>query len=406
MALVQSYERCKYTTVRNKIHQDFNCSKDEIDQLVKMLNRKLFPSLRAVGMEATYNALIFLAIIIAISNIYVLTLFVRRRELRSRSNTLLISLCLSDSAIWLLGLPLVITTFKILDKMKLSDFFSSYVIMDTLSSITFLFNGFLSIFNLSAVIGDRALSLFYPFVHRTSVTKAKLVILIVSIWISSLVLSAIPVTWKYHEFSGKDFCDFYLKKKDASENYDRKYGIGFVCVEGVLVICIAGCFIKMFFIIRGRKRPVERTRRKRSVTVKQEMKATVILLLMFLSLLTWLTPSVYKQVTYTGSPEIRVATWLSHWKSYFKLCVGRFLVSVINPVLYIMYKIDFVRAVKNDWTYVCSAFDHLCTKCGICRESESCGTWCRKGKEKYTASEDSYKYSWHLGASSVGETPV
>ena len=153
-------------------------------------------------------------------------LFIRRKELRSKRNAFLITLCLSDTAVWLLGIPLTTMVLQMIDNKNVVYLVNNFAQLNKffcLSDIFFLLTGFSTIFNLSAVIWDRTFLLLYPFIHRNVMTKSKCVALITDIWLLSLILSAIPFAWRYRYFADINYweiiCDHLINvvKSEFSE---------------------------------------------------------------------------------------------------------------------------------------------------------------------------------------------
>ena len=382
-----------------------------------------------------------LMVVIAVANIHVMLLFIRRKELRSKRNAFLITLCPSDTAVWLLGIPLMTMVLQMVDNKSIVHLFNKLPQLNKffyLSDIFILLTGFSTIFNLSAVIWDRTFLLLHPFFHRNFMTKSKVVALITGIWLLSLILSVIPIAWRYRYFADINYweiiCDYLInvvksgfsgKKLDNqfgidNESIEKRYGIGIACISIILVLVDGICFVKIFCLVRKR-RPCEQRKDDNSLRSKREMKASVILLFMFVFLSAWMASSVYFHVdttAYTDNlmsdesltahtemmPEMK--TIMSETKTKYGVLGGRFLVSFFNPFLYIMYKADFLRVIKEDWRRTCSVISYLCRRWGICERCVNFGRQNRQGRRQYNVVHKDGEDAGVTNTSTVRETSI
>ncbi len=71
--------------------------------------------------------------------------------------------------------------------------------------------------------------------------------------------------------------------------------------------------------------------------IRSELKAAIVLSMMLFTILVWLIPTIYAFI------------WRYNKTMYIAMYIGRFLISVTNPILYTLYKDDFRQAVKKDF---------------------------------------------------------
>ena len=309
-------------------------------------------------LDGTYSALIVLAVVIILINAYIFSLFLRRKELRKKGNSFLISLCISDLLVGACGLPIFITHFKSLTNITLARL-QALIIIASIGYTSSILNGLLNCLHLFSITVDRCFLLCYPFVHRTFSTKKKIVFIILLIWFTSFLLASISVLWWQDVYLGKIYlCDFIYKNKKVNhfQNNDLKFNLMLCCVFSILVFLKGLLFARIIIlIVRRRKKTNMMSQRSGSVNIKKEVKAIIVLLMMFICLLSWLSPFVYYQIISSSLTELykidnisKMNEQLRKLKLFYDISIGRFLVSFLNPILYIIYKSDFLIVLIED----------------------------------------------------------
>ena len=322
----------------------------------KIMKKKFYPP--QLDLQTLTNVLIALAVLITFVNLYIFGLFLRKKQLRKKSNLFLISLCLSDLLVGIFGLPLTILYFKARINLTLSRF-SEFAILATLADASYVMNGLLSCLNLFCVIGDRYLLLYHPFIYQTVVSKKKILGIIISLWMVSVILSMIPVIWSQDFYLSKfTVCDMIYGSNETKSlmNNTLRFHLSLFCIFSILVFikCIFFARIIML-IIRTRN---SGSQRSSFTDIARELKAIALIFFMFICLLFWFTPFMYFQViTFDYSEnsakennnnDDEMDSLTKNLKLFYQLSVGRFLASIVNPILYIMYKLDIHKSICQD----------------------------------------------------------
>ena len=323
-----------------------------------ILRRRIDVRELGLQLDGTYSALIVLAVVIILINTYIFSLFLRRKELRKKGNSFLISLCISDMLVGACGLPIFIAHFKSLTNITLARI-QALIITASIGYTSSILNGLLNCFHLFSIIADRCFLLCYPFVHRTFSTKKKIVFIVLLIWFTSFLLASTSVLWWQDVYLGKiPLCDFIYENKKVNDfkNNDLKFNLALCCTFSTLVFFKGLLFARIIIlIVRRRKKTNMVSPRSGSVNIKKEVKAIIVLLMMFICLLSWLAPFVYYQIISSSLTELykidnisKMNERLRKQKLFYDISIGRFLVSFLNPILYIIYKSDFLTVLMED----------------------------------------------------------
>ena len=165
----------------------------------------------------------------------------------------------------------------------------------------------------------------YALRYRELVQKRRVYIALVILWISSITISNSHLTWFWSP----------PRERDA---YDRMLSIVLLVAFALLpslVITIQYTYI--YFLVKKLLRSTPGT--SEAVRKKKELKALMIYCLMFISLVVLVFPYfimrvIMEFIDYRSLPNEIMNTFM----------IMRFLVSIVNPMLYTLLKRDFRKA--------------------------------------------------------------
>ncbi|XP_065067772.1 rhodopsin, GQ-coupled-like [Rhopilema esculentum] len=301
----------------------------------------LFP---AWGFAYIYPVMVTIGICISVLNIYILVLFKRKPLLRSKSNYFLLHLATFDAINGVICVPLFVASEKLIERARYSTFVQAMCVYQITLIILRAVN-ILAIITLFMIITDRCLNLWFPFRYRQFKTWRKIHISLFVAWLFPVLFTtfAIPIylpmfrSWKLSTFVDIiKLSTIILEVSITLEKY--KYREVFYCslVLSTIFSSISLCLI--FVAIYKRPRILTSNSRAfmSSTRRKRELKAFRVLCIMFLTILVWLVPTVY---AFVGGQE-RLHYVVFH--------LGRFLISITNPILFTIHKTDFQKAVYQD----------------------------------------------------------
>ena len=279
------------------------------------------------------------AALIVILNTYVISLFVRKKNLRKKSNLFLLSLTVSDELIGLIVIPFFITGQMIQGTKKVE----TWPIAQRYSHISYIFLTFCSLLcisNLCAVTLDRCFHLCSPLKYQQKLTKAKVVTALGIIWACCSVFAVSSFLYYYpiYQYQVKKTGVFEIRsmtnmmKKTKESNYIDILALYSISLALSVVITIL--LIKIFIVI-VRRRHTSKTYNQRAKRC-QEVKSAIILSVMFGTLIVWLTPVFYY---FLGQETL---------ENSIGMYLGRFVISVVNPILFTLFKTDFWKIAKED----------------------------------------------------------
>ena len=280
------------------------------------------------------------AILIVILNTYVISLFVRKKNLRKNSNLFLLSLTISDELIGLIVIPLFITAQMIQGTKKVA----TWPMAKRYSHISFIFLTFCSlscISNLCLITSDRCCHLCSPLKYKHRLTKTKVIVAVVVIWACCSVFAVGSFIYYYpvYKYEMKQTGSFEISsmeemmKKTTIPHY--RYRLILYSISTALSVAIAILLIITFTVIIKSRRKASQTF-QRKARRQEEIKSAVILTLMFGTIMVWLTPLFYH---FLGQETV---------KNSIGMYLGRFVISIINPILFTLFKTDFCEIVKQD----------------------------------------------------------
>ena len=280
------------------------------------------------------------AALIVILNTYVISLFVRKKNLRKKSNLFLLSLTVSDELIGLIVIPFFITGQMIQGTKKVA----TWPIAQKYNHISFIFLtlcSFLCVSSLCAVTFDRCCHLCSPLKYQTKLTKSKVIAVLTAIWICCTVfaLSSFIYYYPIYQYEVKDagYLEILsmekMMKKTVIPHY--RYMLVLYSISIALSVVIAILLIKIFTLIIKSRRQASQTFHRKAKR-REEIKCAVILTVMFGTIIIWLTPVFYH---FLGQKTV---------ENSIGMHLGRFVISIINPILFTLLKRDFWETMKQD----------------------------------------------------------
>ena len=318
---------------------------------ISALERMTFPK---TGWNYLLYIMTIIGIIVILLNSYIFALFIRFRALRTKRNIFPLNLTISDCFVGYLVIPLFIAAEEMMRSETRSIWRHR---IHHQSGVLLNFNSLVSIYSLTAVIVDRTVAITLPWMYRREFTTRKALIVTILIWTLSVIFACISFI-VYKPLYDKDRISNMLESvvllttlrqnlRKYSYYENAFYGI---CVAGTVISGIS-LLIQSFAVRqtlrRKRKRATGNVRRCKP----EDLKATYMLGLMFSTVLLWVTSIVYLQRS-KYSRALHLGMFL-----------GRFCLSIINPILYTLLKQDIRSKADADGRVVIGALQ----RCFHCR---------------------------------------
>ncbi|XP_065067408.1 growth hormone secretagogue receptor type 1-like [Rhopilema esculentum] len=289
-----------------------------------------------------YHLMITVAFVAVFLNCYILSLVVRTKKLRHKHNIFPINLTLSDAFVGFVVIPLFVIGQYMLEDTLFDRFLESSRVYH-ISSVTLMFSSLVNIYSVAAIVVERLVAICLPFKHRQSFTRSKATVTVLAIWILSILFAAFSF-YVYEKFYTTSHVDSALdaillvlsvvKSERKYKGYDDSFI--WICLAGSLT---AGSGLVATQVVLCRRRRASKIRRSATQNVtrrSEEIKATVMLSLMFMAIIIWLIPI------------IRGRKLLNRELSMY-LYLGRFCLSIVNPILYTLLKQDIRTAAAKDF---------------------------------------------------------
>ncbi|EDO40589.1 predicted protein [Nematostella vectensis] len=270
-----------------------------------------------------FGFLALLGLLIVAANVTVFFLFWRRSSLRVKANYILASLAFSDCMSGLLAIPLLIAC-------------SSMSVYDEVVCVGMRFLAISTILHLTTALRERYFKIVNSFRHRSVVTKCRVVIVVVLIWLLALISALAQTTWSNHP--------------RASEIY-LTYDITVLVVLVVLpFISIMVAYTSMFLIIKRGKMRRKKLSGHHAVCLpssnkkykQNERKAVTVYFVMALCFAVGWFPYFVLTILDDLKFEIDIPFWLTVMFLYLK-----YATSLVDPLLFTFFKEDFQRALKS-----------------------------------------------------------
>ena len=273
---------------------------------------------------------IAIAILIIAVNCWVVVLVVMRRNLRTVTNYILTSLAISDLCTGAISIPL---------------FLSCNIVQETgicvASMIAMRFTSFSTVLHILTMTTDRYICIIFALRYMSWVTKRRGFQVLTLIWLFSLFLALVQLSWT--DFSQDVEDDHSEESEKMIIIYDIFCSIAFT---GIPVVFMAFTYGQILYEVHRQSKNIQQhntpgwqeTRR----STKQEWKvATVFLIMLLVYIVCWVPFYILRLEYVLGSDFFglnfsELAILLIH--------LLRFCSSLINPCLYILGKPDFRKA--------------------------------------------------------------
>ena len=287
--------------------------------------------------ESYFNAvydgcLIVLSVCVIAINLLVISLFMYREYLQTKTNSLLISLAVSDLMVGFLGIPLTVACNAVLE--------AGVCIA---AALIYRFIAVSTMYHILIVTLERYIYVMYPMKYINIVTVPRLLKVIAGVWIFSLFASLIQLAWE-------DTSKFFLPRDPVSRNYALGYNIfGIVFCFFLPALFMAISYVRMFLVIHRQIKEIRGLYNTRSQGANQrapiatEARALFIFgLMLIVFIVCWLSFYV-TGLTFFFITDLYAIPPVAFMVFDFI----RFAVAFVNPILYAFLKRDFSRALKS-----------------------------------------------------------
>lgn len=291
--------------------------------------------------HAVYDGcLIVLSISVIAINLLVISLFVCREYLQTKTNSLLISLAVSDLMVGFLGIPLTVACNAVL-----------HAGVCIAAALIYRFIAVSTMYHILIVTIERYIYVMYPMKYINIVTVPRLLKVIAGVWIFSLFASLIQLAWE-------DPSKFFAERDQVGLHYALGYNIfGVVFCFFLPALFMGISYVRMFLVIHRQIKEIQGLYNTRTaVTANQrapiatEARALFIFALMLtVFIVCWLSFYV-TGFTFYFVPDVNAVPF----SLFMVFDFIRFAVAFVNPILYAFLKRDFSRALRS-----------LCRKDGI-----------------------------------------
>ena len=280
---------------------------------------------------ATDSFPIAIAVLIIVVNCWVIALVVMRRNLRTVTNYILTSLAISDLCTGAISIPL---------------FISCNIIRETgicvAAVIAMRFTSFSTVLHILTMTMDRYICIVFALRYMSWVTKRRGFQVLTLIWLFSLLLALVQLSWT--DFSEDVEDDYSEESEKMIIIYDIFCSIAFTAIP---VAFIAFTYGQILYEVHRQSKNIQQhntpgwqeTRR----STKQEWKVATIFVIMLLVYIVCWVPFYLLRIEFLLGNDFfelnlsDLAILLFHWL--------RFCSSLINPCLYILAKPDFRKAL-------------------------------------------------------------
>ena len=274
-----------------------------------------------------------LAILIISANTFVMTLFIRSRYIRDTpSNYLLFSLStndlLSGFSIIIHVLPYFVSRYAGCTTIK--RFGEAYRMMAEMFSNFLLIS---AVAQLMLISSERVISIYHALRYNAIVTHLRVKSAVGIAWVLGILLILIQLLWR---------------SKRHAQLFDRFYSILLIVSFGfVPAIVLMAQYLWMFKLIRKMTKKYK-TAKERKKSLKKR-KALIIYCSMFVCFLIFCVPFLLIRLLVFVKISIVFSLPEELLECFFLL---RFMVSLVNPLLYTLYKRDFRKATRSLWNGV------------------------------------------------------
>ena len=278
-----------------------------------------------------HPALIAIAVLVIITNMFVIVLFVTKETLRKGGKLLLLSLAISDVTTGFITIPLNIgceVTFSL--RLCMS------------SGILNRFLAISTVYHILAITFETYYAILRPMEHRVKIEKRKVLGIALIIWFGALIIAVTPLTWAIGELTdvrGQPSKDF-LRKMTIYEIF--AFSFGFLLPLTLMIFAHARMFSKIINalkLIRRQNCPAHKLCNINKNKYKAAILFAVLLLIFTVCWLFWFVISLLNAITKARHPFPKWAVDI--------LTIIRYTTSCINPLLYTFFRPDFYTAFKT-----------------------------------------------------------
>lgn len=279
-----------------------------------------------------------LACLIISVNVFVLHLFIKNSKLRALpANYLLISLSVNDL---LSGISVLIhfIPYYYLDfhgcSQMIQNFDHSYFLAADITTYVLLIS---TVAHLVLLSSERCISLLYALRYQLLITRGRVLIALFLAWTIGFVAGVMQLIWTLPFLYSPSY-ETQKKMILLNQIYTKVMIIGFAFIP-VFILTVE--YTWLLLLVRRLVKSVPKI--DTSHKSLKEKKTLIIYCSMFVSFLTFCVPYLLIKLLiseHTKSVEKLPAEFL---EGVFLL---RFVTSLVNPLLYTLYKSDFRRAAK------------------------------------------------------------
>lgn len=272
--------------------------------------------------------LVPIASIIIVVNMLVLVVFCKTKKLRTPANYILFSLAVNDLMTGALHIPLFITVF--FTPIITSGTMRFY--LGFLLTVVHTLTAIVSVYHIVIATLEKYLAIIKPVTHRL-VKKTTVIKILLMVWFLSVIIGLIPFAW--------------INKSHHPEA--AKYFIGYVifCFAAVFLLpysFMMYAFVKIFKAIsRGAGQcGTNETRERHKKKLARERKSIILFVTMATAFSICWFPWFLLSLLFSLNFEPEALEIPAH-----VFALVRYITSVINPLLYSLFRPDFYTAMKT-----------------------------------------------------------
>ena len=295
-----------------------------------------------------------IGLMIIVVNTYIVSLFIRNKALRSDLNALSLTIC--DCIVGYVCLPIFITA-RMREEIYLSGkgdildiegtHHNSTLQILKLLNISMTLIGFCALVetaNVTAITITRAIQLTFPFKFQRLLTRTKSIIILLVIWLLSATFACASLAifaplFTLSHVQGTKECNMLREILEDIEKTNEKYkyiDIFYWLLASLTII--SGIFTALTFIAiyRWKKtRKISQTSLAQKQQKEENSRLAIMCSFMVIATVAWLATCV----------GLARSSQKQHFAGFY---MGRFLFSVLNPILYTLCKREFKIALKQD----------------------------------------------------------
>ena len=265
-------------------------------------------------------------VLIICANSLVFLLFASTRNLRTQTNYCLVSLAASDFLAGFVALPLVLVC---------SSTHSSYAC--TSMDLCHRFQSISTILHLLVATSERYFKIKKPFKYNIVVTKWRVVIMLVCVWIFSLSASVVQLTWITADLT-----------KETIFKFDFGYAVFCLVALAFLPFFVIACIDGHIFYFIHKEKKMRRALTQGTLLEKKgkqkrkqnDRKVAILYAVMTVTFVLGWFP--YFIVTLLIDLDYNVPFAVQTILLFLK-----FSTALINPLLYTFFKTDFRKALQT-----------------------------------------------------------